>query len=167
MEKNTKLKAILLVIFPLVMGFLIDKLLMANMTKENQLYEILGTLLFTIWSYSGALIFWFCVGWIFGKFKISTIKSFVLGNVVWAIFFGMYIWQFMIIDSNSMNRTIALITQHYALGFVGLSTFIFGIFTNSFNATTIILVSYFLMLAVFSIGFIFSTRSKSLEAKQS
>lgn len=166
MENNTRLKAILLVIFPLFMGFLIDTLLMANMTKENQLYEILGTLLFTIWSYSGALIFWFCVGWVFGKFKISAIKSFILGNIVWAVFLGIFIWQFMIIDSNAMNLTLALISQHYTLGFIGLSTFIFGIFTNSFNVTTIILASYLLMLVVFSIAFIFSTRSKSLEVEQ-
>jgi len=113
------------------------------------------------------MIFWFSVGWIFGKFKMSTIKSFVLGNLVWAIFLGMYIWQFMIVDNNSMNHTITLISQYYPLAFLSLSTLIFGIFTNSLNATTIMLVSYFLMLVVFSIGFIFSTRSKSLEVKQS
>ncbi|MDY0236558.1 MAG: hypothetical protein RBR71_11035 [Gudongella sp.] len=152
LKKNMKYKAILLVLFPLIIGFLIEKLLLANITNGNQLYSSLGGLLLAIWTYS-SLIFWFYVGWVFGKFKMATIKRFILGNIVWAISLILYFWQ-------------PAITEYYSIGFASVSINILSLFTNSSNTTTIIVFSYFLMLLVFSLGFIFAVRYKPLKTEQ-
>lgn len=145
-KMNMVYKAIVLVLFPLIMGFLIEKLLVDNITG-------LGSLLLGIWLYGGGIVFWLYVGGVFGKFKMSAVKKYILGNIIWGIFLVLYIWQ-------------SALTQYYSLGFVGVSTQILGLFTNSLSSTTIILFSHFLMLLVFSLGFLFAMRFKSLKTDQ-
>lgn len=139
-------------LFPLIIGFLIEKLLLTNLTNGNQLYSSLGGLLLSIWTY-GSLIFWFYVGWVFGKFEMATIKRFILGNIVWGISFVLYFWQ-------------PAITEYYSIGFASVSIHILSLFTDGLKATTIIIFSYLLMLLIFSLGFLFAVRYKPLETEQ-
>lgn len=159
--KNNKIfKGILLVLFPFIIGFFIDKLVMLSFKTDNQIYSTIGGILLSIWIYGGAIIFWFYVGWTFGKFKVSVIKKFTLGNILWALSLGLYTWQFKLLDDASRNMTMAGLSQHYPLGFIGIATRMIGLFTNSFHGLTIIFIAYFIMLIVFSIGFFTAIKFK-------
>jgi hypothetical protein len=150
---NKKYKLTLLVLLPFIIGFSIEKLLAIGITKDSQIYLSLGGLLLSIWTYGGAIFFWFWVGRIFAGLNISTLKSYIMGNTGFGISFIIYTWQFILLDDTSRNLFIAAISQHYVLGFVGLGTRILGLFTNSLHGNTIILLSYLLMLIVFSLGY--------------
>lgn len=158
--KNTY-KIILLILLPFIIGFLINSLLGLGITRDNQLLLSISTILLSIWTYGGAIIFWFLVGRIFGNLNMNKVKSFALGNSVWTISLLLFVWQFLFVNGSNRNLLIAGISQHYALGFVSLGSRILGLFTNSIHGTTVALIAYFLMLIVFSIGFITKYPSKN------
>lgn len=163
MNIKRKHKAIILVILPFIMGYIIDKLLMIGLSGEQNFLTSLGGLLLSVWTYGGGMILWFYVGMVFAKLNIPKVKSFVLGNLLWGISAFLYTWQFILLDDNSRNSSLAALTQHYPLGFIGPSTMIYGIFTNHFYGTWIIFGAYLLMIIVFGLGFRLASKSRSLQ----
>ena len=159
MKRKNTYKIILLILLPFIIGFLINSLLGLGITRDNQLLSV-STILLSIWTYGGAIIFWFLVGRIFGNLNMNKVKSFALGNSVWTISLLLFVWQFLFVNGSNRNFFISGISQHYALGFVSLGSRILGLFTNSIHSTTVILIAYFVMLIVFSIGFISKYQSK-------
>ena len=114
---------------------------------------------------SYGLFFWFYVGKRFGDLDVSKVKSIVLGNSLWFISLILYIWQFILLDYTKRNSFIASISQHYNLGFVRVSSGIIGFFTNTFDTKIVIIISYLIMLIVFTIGFIYTSKSRYLKSK--
>ncbi len=161
MKTNKKITLIILVLLPFLIGYFINRLLSVAITSDNQVYLGIGTSLLSLWSKGGAIVFWFFVGRIFGKLDMILVKSFVLGNIGWGISFILFIWQFILLDDVSINFFISGISQNYVLGFVGLGSRIIRIFTNQIHSNTVVMVSYLLMIIVFGIAFISSSRSKS------
>lgn len=153
MNNDSKLKLIVLVLLPLIIGYLISLLLSFGFTTDNQLIISMSSILLTLWSYGVAIAFWFYVGRKFGSLNMASIKSFILGNTVWGIFLIIYVWQFILLDDISRSFYLAGISQHYVLGFVGLGARIITLFTRNIHSSTAILISYLLMILVFSIGF--------------
>ena len=160
MKRKNTYKIILLILLPFIIGFLINSLVGLGITRDNQLLLSISTILLSIWTYGGAIIFWFMAGRIFANLNMNTVKSFAIGNSGWAISLLLFVWQFLFVNGRNRNLLIAGISQHYALGFVGLGSRILGLFTNSIHSTTVILIAYFVMLIVFSIGFISKYQSK-------
>lgn len=162
LKKNNLYKLIILVLLPFIIGFLIEKLLASGITRDNQLYSNLGGILLSIWLYGTGVVFWFYVGRVFGRLNMFAVKSFILGNIVWGISISLYFWQFKLLDDVSRNPLIAVISQHYPLAFVNLGSRIVSMFTSNINGNTVVLISYFLMFMVFSLGFLSTVRQKSL-----
>lgn len=160
LKMNNKFKLIILVFLPFIIGFSINKLLSLGITEDNQLYLSLGSILLHLWTYGSGIVLWFCVGRIFGSLNMSVAKSFILGNIVWGVSVSVYTWQFKFLDDTSRNLFISGIAQHYQLGFVSLGARITRMFTSHLQGTTVVLISYFLMIMVFSLGFISTVRTK-------
>lgn len=162
LKKNSLYKLIMLVLLPFVIGFLIEKLLTGGILGDNKLYSNLGSILLSIWIYGSGVVFWLYVGRVFGRLNMSSVKSFILGNIVWGISISLYFWQFNLLDDVSRNSFIAGLSEAYPLAFINLGVFISSIFANN-NGNSMVLISYFLMFMVFSLGFISTLRRKSLK----
>jgi len=110
----------------------------------------------TIWIiYIGFIVYWFWVGKQFGQLRFNKLLLFLLGNIVWAILFGLFIWQFEFVDDLNRNMFIAGISQYYGLFTVMLSTRIVMLFKDLIDGTEVMIISYILMLVIFLIGFVY------------
>lgn len=154
-DRGSEYKLAMLLLLPFIIGLFINTLMASGLTRDNQFFITISGILLSIWIYGGAFIFWFWVGRKFASLGMSKVKSFILGNIGWAISIILFIWQFYLIDQNAMNLIIAGLSQHYALAFTWLGASILGLFTNHINGNTVILLSYVLMILVFSLGFFF------------
>lgn len=153
MNNNSNFKLIMLVFLPFIIGYFIDLLVGVGFTTDNQIYISMASPLLTLWSYGGAVAFWFYVGRKFGSLNMAPIKSFILGNIVWGIFLIIYIWQFVVLDDASRNFYLADIPQHYVLGFVTVGTSIMTMFTRNIHGSFVIFISFLFMIIVYSVGF--------------
>lgn len=99
-------------------------------------------------------VFWFWVGKRLSKLGENNIKSFIIGNSIWLLSFLLYLWQFVLLNDESRNMFLALISQHYMLSFIWSGTKLTLLFSNVLHGTTITIVSYLSMLLVFTLGFI-------------
>ncbi|MRH41474.1 hypothetical protein GH741_02155 [Aquibacillus halophilus] len=99
-------------------------------------------------------VFWFWIGIKFSSFSGNKVKSFFIGNSIWLLTFILYLMQFVLLDDESRNMTIAIISQYYMLSFIWSGTKLALLFTDALNGTTIIIISYLFMLLIFTIGFL-------------
>lgn len=158
MDKKTISKLLILVLLPFIMDYSINVLLGKGINNNSQILITMVTFMMMAWKYLG-VIYWFLVGRIFASVFNNKVKGFFLGNIVWLILLSMYVWQFCILDNNSRNMMLTLISQCYILGFTSWATQILRVFTNTMVSTTIGILSYILMLIVFTMGFIYKIRS--------
>ena len=161
LKKNSLSKLIVLVLLPLVIGFIIEKLLTSGTIEDNQLYLSLGSIMLSIWIYGSGIVYWFYVGRVFSRLNISSIRSFILGNIVWGISISLYFWQSSLLDNASKSSFITGLSEAYPMAFMNLGLFISSIFANN-SGNSIILISYVLMFIIFSLGFISTLCRKSL-----
>lgn len=117
----------------------------------------------SLWGFI-AIFFWFYVGTQFGKLGISKMKSFILGNSFWMISLILYVWQFVLLSGEERNLFFAGISQNYNLGFVSISSRIISLFTRTIDSKTVIILSYLIMLVVFSLGFIYPSKNNLKKA---
>ena len=99
-------------------------------------------------------VFWFWIGMKFSCLSANKVKSFFIGNSIWLLSFLLYLWQFVLLDDESRNMLLALISQYYMLPFIWSGTKLSLLFTDVIHGTTITIISYLSMLLVFTIGFI-------------
>ena len=133
---------LVLILIPLVYGFLVNNLMVP-------LTPFLAQLVF--------LVFWFYVGYRFSKLDMAAWKSFLLGNVAWLVSFLLFIWQFIVLDSADRSMDLALLSQHYILAFVYGAARLLPFISNG---TTIIFFAYILMLLTFSVGFFINKKMR-------
>lgn len=108
-----------------------------------------------VWILSiGFIMYWFWVGKQFGQLKTNKIFNFLLGNIIWAISFGLYIWQFKFIDDVSRNMLLAGISQYYGSFTVTFATKIVMLYEEVIDGTQVMITSYIFMFVIFIIGFI-------------
>ncbi|MBO2945419.1 hypothetical protein JJQ72_15690 [Paenibacillus sp. F411] len=112
-----------------------------------------GVLIWTI--HLGFVVFWFWAGRQFSQMKKSTALSFVMGNSLWLICLLLFLWQFMLAGDESRSLVLALMAQLYVLLIVGFGTQLQLLLTGSIDAAQIIIMSYILMLLVFTAGFVY------------
>lgn len=164
MEKNINRRLIFLLIVPFLISFAINFLLSIGVRMNSSILISISNILLNLWFFAG-LFFWFYVGKRFGDLDVSKVKSIVLGNSLWFISLLLYIWQFILLDYTKRNSFISGISQHYNLGFVRVSSIITDIFTNTIDTKMVIMVSYLIMLIVFTIGFIYTSKNRCLKSK--
>lgn len=157
MKNNSKRKLILLILVPFILSYLINILLSIGINRDSSIILSFTSIFLYIWGFI-AILFWFYVGMEFGRLAISKVKSFILGNSLWMISFILYIWQFIILNGEERNLFIAGISQNYNLGFISISSQIVSLFTRSIDSRTVIVLSYFLMLLVFTGGFVYTSK---------
>lgn len=139
---NNYIPDILLIFIPLIYGYLVNAMILP-------LFPFIMQLVF--------LIFWFCVGLRFSKWRTPMWKSFLIGNSLWFISFILFIWQFNILNDAARNIDLAMLSQHYMLAFVYGAARLLP-FLHS--GTIIMLSAYILMFITFSIGFFASKKIK-------
>lgn len=106
------------------------------------------------------VLFWFWVGKRFAGLSMSKIRSFAFGNSVWGICFIIFIWQFLLESEPHRIRALEAIVLSYISPFYVVTHALPPIGTYfsdfRFTATIIIftLVGYFLMVVIFTLGFI-------------
>lgn len=160
MKNNIKQKLIVLLIIPFVVSYLINLLLSIGMRMDSSIIlSVVNTVIY-FWGFV-VIFFWFYVGTQFGKLDISKVKSFILGNSLWMISLILYIWQFILLNDEKRNFFIAGISQNYNLGYVFISSRIISLFTNIIDGNIVVIVSYLIMLVVFSLGFIYASKKMS------
>ncbi|SDK17226.1 hypothetical protein [Natronincola ferrireducens] len=166
LKTNMKYKLVLLVLLPLIVGCYVEGLMRLGMTRNNQVYFQLASLLHVPWIYGGGMAIWFFVGRAFGNLNMNATKSFILGNIAWSILISLYIWQ-LLLDITSRNAFLVNTAHYYALGFLGSGIRIITLFTNDIQVSIALIIAYFLMLVVFSLGFYSALKSKSSESNLS
>ncbi|HAG44344.1 MAG TPA: hypothetical protein DCL31_14735 [Clostridium sp.] len=147
MRCENKSKYILIILIPLIIGIIINRV--------NFILQIYSTVpwIFVI----AFIIFWFWVGKVFAKANHNRVKSFLIGSSLWAISFLFYLWQFVLVNDANKNFIIAGISENYMILIVPIATKIMMMFTDIIDGTIISIVSYILMFIIFSIGFIYES----------
>ncbi|NMO97193.1 hypothetical protein [Paenibacillus lemnae] len=118
---------------------------------------------FLIWTINiGFAIFWFWAGRQFAQMNRSKPQSFLMGNLLWILSFGLFVWQFVFINDESRNLVLALLSQLYVVLMVAIGArFYMLIFSPSvIDSTEITILTYILVLVVFAAGFIYETFRK-------
>lgn len=148
LETIKKYKHIILILLPLFLGWLINNSIF--------ILNIYGNL---IWIFSiSFVVYWFWVGKQFGQLRYHRLVSLLIGNAIWIISFGLYIWQFVFVNEMSRNMFLAVISQHYGLFTITFATRIVMLFDNDvIDSTQVLIVSYILMVVIFTIGFIYES----------
>lgn len=165
MKRNIKYKLILLLIVPYLVGEAINRSIGYGISLDSSSLLSISSILLSLWKFS-SVIFWFWVARQFGSLTIGKVKSFILGNVLWMISFVLYMWQFVFVNDINRNFFIAGISQNYVLGFVSWGSKILSLFTNTIDGTVVVIISYLMMLIVFTLGFITSPKFKVDEMKR-
>lgn len=143
LKKNRKLIYILL---PLLAGMMFSKWILFLLP----IYNII------IWPLTlGFVVYWFWVGRQFAHTKMNKCLSFLGGNSLWGISLGLYIWQFVFVDDSSRSMFWAGLSQQYELFMVPISTRIVILYGNVIEGTQVSILSYILMLFIFTLGFIY------------
>lgn len=141
-EKN---KHAFIVLAPLVLGWLFNILI--------YYVPFSGMLIWTL--NLGFVLFWFWGGRQFAKLSMNKVYSFLLGNSIWFISLLLYIWQFLILDEAARSLAIAGLSQYYMLFMLIIGTQIQLMYSGDINSVDIVLISYVVMLVVFTLGFIY------------
>lgn len=127
------------ILIPLIYGFVSNTFLLFIPPLLSQLVFV---------------VFWFWVGMKFSCISGNKVKIFFIGNSVWLLSFLLYLWQFVLLNDESRNMFLALISQYYMLPFIWSGTKLSLLFTNVIDGTTITIIAYLSMLLVFTVGFI-------------
>lgn len=145
------------ILVPFIISIVINRLnLIGEVYNKSSVFNISNTIL-NVWLYI-SIIYWYWVGKKFGDIGKGKRKSFILGNSLWTIGLVFYIILFFFIKEGSriklmkVTPVLSKLAEDYSLGFIKLSNFIISNFTKVPNNINI-LVSYVLMLVIFSIGF--------------
>ncbi|WP_026476603.1 hypothetical protein [Alkaliphilus transvaalensis] len=148
MKKLSNSAKFVLLLIPLLIGFLVnrDSVLMTFYLRFSRIFSII------------LLILWGWVGSLFAQSE-NKIKSYMIGNSLWALGLMLYIWQYIIKSEQSMNFIILILSQLYVVFVLPTAVLIMKIFTSSINGIHAIILSYGLMIVSFSIGFFYRVKN--------
>ena len=98
-------------------------------------------------------IFWLWTGAYFAQIKGSRLKHFLLGNSVWALSFGLFLWQFIYTSADDRLLFLAGWSQHYMLAFLWSGVRLYRLIDSTLHGTHITLTAYIVMFVLFTLGF--------------
>lgn len=151
MKRNQSFSPLLLLSFPFLWGYAIMHLPLQTFETVYSSRALLWEALF--------IVFWFWTGMLFARLPLGKIKSFALGNSVWVIFLALYVWQ-AILDINRLSPRLTIVAQAYSFPVLSYTARLLGLFVDSFEATTLLLLAFFFMLVIFTLGFVFQSYRK-------
>lgn len=99
-------------------------------------------------------VLWFWIGLISSRISGNNIKNFIIGNSIWLVSFLLYLWKFLLLNDESRNMFLAIISQNYMHSFIWSGREVTLLFSDVLHGTTITIISYLSMLLVFSLGFL-------------
>ena len=137
MRENKKM--LLWLLIPFIYGYVSNTFLLF-------INPILIQIIFTI--------LWFWVGMKFSGLSGNKLKNYLIGNSIWFISLLLYIWQFILLDDESRVLFLAAISQYYVLSFIWSGVQLSLLFTDIIHGITITILSFLVMLVVFTLGFI-------------
>lgn len=143
---NENKKMLIWILIPFIYGFLSN-------TFALIIPPLLSQMIFAV--------FWFWVGLSLSNWSGNKMKDFILGNSIWLLSFLLYIWQFVLLNDESRNMFLALISQYYMLPFIWSGTTLSLSFSDVLDGTSITIISYLAMLFVFTLGFIVGVVKKN------
>lgn len=147
MKCENKFKYILIIVMPLIFAIVIARV------------HFIAEIYFAVpWIFTIAfIIFWFWAGKVFAKANCNRVKSFLMGNSLWAISFLLYLLQELLGNNANRNFTIEWISQCYMFSMVYITTKIMMTDIHIIDEFIMSIVSYILMFIIFSIGFIYES----------
>lgn len=159
MVKNKyNFKMFFMILIPLIVSMVIERFIAISTIYNKPNIGNVADSVINIWKFV-CIIYWFWVGKKYGEYNRGRAKSFVLGNILWGIGLVFYIIIFFLTDSNNRINLIKVIpwlnqlAQGYTLGFMRWSSLILSLFTKNIDSRIVGVISYALMLIIFSIGF--------------
>lgn len=107
------------------------------------------------------VFFWFWVGKKFGGLNVSKLRSFALGNSIWGICLVIFVWQFLLESEPQRIKALEAVSLSYISPFYILTHALppigyFSGFTLTSSMIVLTLVGYFVMFAIFTLGFIWA-----------
>src|SRR5690606_16867351 len=146
-----KNKHIVAIILPLLGGWLIN-ILLGWMINNN--LTMLSIFMKLTWIFCFLfIIFWVWVGKLYAELPYSKIISFIVGNLLWLISLAVFLWQFVFLDGDDRSMFWAVFSQYYIVfinpiaGWIAMQSKV-----DVIDGSQLMIVSYILMLALFSIG---------------
>ncbi len=97
--------------------------------------------------------FWFWAGTVFGRLPGRGLPNYLTGNSLWGLFLLLYTWQYLLLPQEAQNPYLSLVSQFYPLPLMGISSRTVGALSGIVYDSTTVLVSFLLMLLIFSLGF--------------
>lgn len=138
-------KAMLLLLLPLIYGFIAERYF-GRLPRIFSMIPTAGSqLLFAA--------FWFYIGSLFASLNKKRVINFFLGNILWLLFFGIFIWQYFVLHREMRDPLWALIAQYYNFAYFLGAMIIMAITEAPWNLENIMLISYLTMFATFIAGF--------------
>ena len=145
MLDRNKIRCLVIILIPLFLSILINR---SFVIMSGYVYVMgITSIIF--------VVYWFWCGMKFAEYDKNKIKSFVVGNSIWAISFILFIWQFVLVDGASRYTTIAIMGQYYQLFMVRNASRIIAMCTNTIHSINVSILAYILMIILFSLGFVF------------
>lgn len=149
---------VLLTFVPILAGYVINTALVVS---------AIGTLLFYVLPLA-VLVFWFWLGGQYAKTDWGAILSVLIGSATGIISLALYLWQFVVLNSETRNLVIAGLSQMYSIAtplyltgrlavlFEGQANYI-----GQTTATAMQVISLILMIAVFAAGFFWGRKRRA------
>lgn len=142
--RNESIKTYLLILVPLVLGWLI------NSPIFGYYFPFLLSLVF--------LGFWFWVGIRFVKLEISKAYSLLIGNSLNIISLLLFIWSFYLVSDSDRNLYLAGFSQYYAIPTLSISAMVYHLTSPAVYTNEYVIISYVLMSVVFTVGFFYKLK---------
>lgn len=141
-ERDESIKTYLLILVPLILGWLI------NSPIFGYYFPFLLSLVF--------LGFWFWVGVRFAKLEIRKYYSLLIGNSLNMISLLLFIWSFYLVSDADRNLFLSVFSQLYAIPTLSISAMIYHLTNPVVYTNEYVIISYVLMSVVFTVGFFIS-----------
>lgn len=147
-----KLAILTTIVFPILIGFVINKLLTLGFTNDNNLLIGLSSNLLVFWSFVGPF-YWLMAGYVLTKvFGIERKRVMLTIGPILIAFLAIYTVAFLILDPSYRMNMIVGLSQTYVLGLIGFTTKIVKLFTHTINITYVVIGSYLLNFIILVIG---------------
>lgn len=149
---------VLLTLVPILAGYVINTALAV---------PVIGTLLFYILPLA-VLVFWFWLGGQYAKTDWGVVLSLLIGSATGIISLALYLWQFVVLNSEARNLAIAGLSQMYSIAtpvyLTGRLALLFERQANNIGRTAAMavqVISLILMIAVFAAGFFWGRKGRA------
>jgi hypothetical protein len=105
-------------------------------------------------------LYWFWVGMCFAKLRLKKWIGLIYGNSLWLISMLAYIYLFILIELESRNFELAVLSQLYVYAYIWPAFQAIMLLPTGLNFNAILFLAYFFMLVVFLTGFIIQAKMK-------